>query len=370
MSDVIVVGAGIVGLSTAFWLKRAGHRVTVVEKGPIPNPHASSSDHHRLIRYPYKDAEGYCARITQAFEAWRAMWADLPNDEPYYYAATQILCVSQHEGDYTDVSSKVMDRLSIPYERVENTNIPGRFPFLEAANLAYATLSEGGAVMANRILSDLVIWLRRQGVLVMEYAPVVSVDMGAGVVTLENGTRLSADRVVISTGVATAALLPDLDLPLVPHRTVIAYVQPPEDLAEAYAGMPCWNDLGGDTDLWGMPAIDGIPMKLGCGTMGRREPTVSEREMGPEEVRILLRHYAARLRGAERFCVLWHYANYWTAAPNSEFFLRAEGRTLVVSACSGHGFKFGALSGRDVAEAVGGTPVAKVAERMAARVAV
>ncbi len=55
-------------------------------------------------------------------------------------------------------------------------------------------------------------------------------------------------------------------------------------------------------------------------------------------------------------------------APEERFVLRQHDRVLAVSACSGHGFKFGALSGRDVAEAVtGSAPVEAVAERMAGR---
>jgi 2-polyprenyl-6-methoxyphenol hydroxylase-like FAD-dependent oxidoreductase len=45
MTEVIVVGGGIVGLSAAYALVKAGVGVTLVEQGPIPNPLASSADH-------------------------------------------------------------------------------------------------------------------------------------------------------------------------------------------------------------------------------------------------------------------------------------------------------------------------------------
>ena len=32
--DVLIVGGGIAGLTTAFWLERLGHRPTVVERAP------------------------------------------------------------------------------------------------------------------------------------------------------------------------------------------------------------------------------------------------------------------------------------------------------------------------------------------------
>ena len=352
MSDVLIVGAGIVGLSTAYWLTKAGHTVTVIEQGPVPNPVAASADHHRLIRYPYGADAGYCARMAEGFAAWRDMWADLPGDARHYYADTGILCVSQHEGDYTDVSTKVMDRVGVPYERIAGADIAQRFPFLVHGNFDYATLSEGGALMANHILSDLADWLRANGCQVLEHMPVTAVDADLGKVTLADGRTLTAGQVIVTAGIATAGLLPDLKAPLEAHRTVIVYASPPQDLAALYAEAPCWNAVGGEVDLWGMPSIDGLPMKLGNGAMGRREPSGQDRMMTEAELRQMLSDYALRFRGAERFTIRWHQANYWTWAPEAQFVLEPVGRVLAVSACSGHGFKFGALSGRDVAEAI------------------
>lgn len=366
MTEVIIIGGGVVGLSTAYWLVKAGHDVTVVEQGPIPNPIASSADHHRLIRYPYGKSLGYCARVADAFAAWRDMWTDLPGQEAHYYTDTGILCVSQQAGDYTDISMREMDRVGIPYETIAGADIAGRFPFLKPGNFDYATLSEGGALMAKHILVDLADWLRQAGAQVLELTPVTAVDTDAGSVALGDGRVLSAQKVVVAAGIATPSLLPEVALPLVPHRTVIVYADPPEDLAELYSGIPCWNALGGGTDMYGMPAMNGLPMKLGNGGMGRRDPGAANRQMNEAELKRMLSDYALRFQGAERFRIRWHQANYWTAAPNAEFFLQEHGRVLAVSACSGHGFKFGALSGRDVADAVGGTSVSVVARRMAA----
>ena len=54
---VIVVGAGIAGLSTAWSLVKRGHQVTLLEQGEIPNPLAASGDHHRIIRRAYGKAQ-------------------------------------------------------------------------------------------------------------------------------------------------------------------------------------------------------------------------------------------------------------------------------------------------------------------------
>lgn len=366
--SVIVVGGGVVGLSTAYALHKAGVGVTVVERGPIPNPLAASADHHRLIRFAYADRRGYAARMPDAFAAWRAMWADLGGPEARYYVPTGVLSVSLEQGDAADRSLRALDKLGFPHERLEGGALARRLPFLEPEGVRFALLTPGGALMANRILLDLADWLRRSGVPVLEQSPVVAVDADAGRVSLADGRRLSAETVVVAAGIGTAGLLPELGLGLVAQRTVIVYADPPADVIEAYAGAPSWSGLGGGRDLWGLAAVEGLPMKLGRGDLRRADPG-SDRRMTADEVRAVLDGYRGRFRGAERFHVRWHQANHWTLAPDERFVLARRGRVLVVSACSGHGFKFGALSGRDVAEVLTGVaPAETVAERMAGRV--
>jgi glycine/D-amino acid oxidase-like deaminating enzyme len=366
-SDVVIVGGGIVGLSTAYRLAKDGHTVTVVERGPVPNPLASSSDHHRLIRRTYGRMDGYTARMAEAFAAWRHLFQDL-GPAGRYYAETGILNVSEEAGDGADLSRAGMDRLGVPYERIEGAEVARRFPFLDASNVAYATVSEGGALMANRILADLADLLRRRGVVVLEHAPVERV--AAAAVHLADGRALSAGRVVVAAGVETRRLVPALAPRLTLRRSLILYADPPPDLAAAWAGAPSWNDLGGATDLWGMAPVMGLPAKLGNGDLGRDDPADTDRRIGASEIAAMIRSYRGRFRGIDRFVVRWGQANYWTRAPGEEFLLAEVDGVLAVSACSGHGFKFGPLSGADVAAAVTGSlPVETVAERMAGRLA-
>ena len=66
---MIVVGAGIVGLSAAWALGRAGHEPVLLERGPIPNPMAASHDRHRLIRLAHSAGDGRNLIIHDAYAA-------------------------------------------------------------------------------------------------------------------------------------------------------------------------------------------------------------------------------------------------------------------------------------------------------------
>ncbi|MEO1456171.1 MAG: FAD-dependent oxidoreductase [Pseudomonadota bacterium] len=371
--SVLIVGAGIVGLSTAWALCRRGRPVTVLERGTVPNPIASSADHHRLIRASYPTNPGYGARIGEAFAAWRRQWADLAagggGPESRYYAARGMLTLSQRAGDYGDRTRAQFEELGIAYEPFDSAAaLAERFPFLETGNVAAGVLSEGGALMANRILTDLADWLRRNGVVLLERSPAVAIDRAAGTVTLADGRVLAAETVLATAGAGMPGLLPEIEGTLRYRRTLSLYVEPPDALAEAWAQAPCWSYLGGEGDLWGMPPMDGLPAKLGCGAMGRVDPDDTDRTPTPDEVAQIFAHYRSRLRGIEDFTLRFSQANYWMLAPEHRFFVRREGRLVIASACSGHGFKFGALSGEDLADAVtGAAPFEAVVSRMEGR---
>lgn len=49
-SRVAIVGAGIFGVTAALTLARRGHRVTLLDPGPLPHPLAESTDVSKAIR--------------------------------------------------------------------------------------------------------------------------------------------------------------------------------------------------------------------------------------------------------------------------------------------------------------------------------
>src|SRR5438552_13853062 len=59
MARIIVVGAGINGVTSAIELKKRGHRVVLVDPGPLPHPLAASTDISKAVRAAYGPDETY-----------------------------------------------------------------------------------------------------------------------------------------------------------------------------------------------------------------------------------------------------------------------------------------------------------------------
>ena len=356
--NVIVVGAGIDGLATAWSLVKAGHSVSLVEQGAkIPNPLAASGDHHRIIRRAYGKAAGYGRLITEAYAAWDELWVDLGES---HLDARGFICVSREEGDEADEFRDGLAEGGFPFETVGPDEAAERWPFLEAGTFRYAFFSpEGGALHCRRIATGLADWLKAHGANVYTGSKVVGVDAEAGRVTLESGDTMQGDRVVVTAGAWVLKLFPELGGELRTFRTALAYVEPPADLKAAWEKAPVILDVGGLTDGYMIPPSGGAGMKFGSGLHKvetsdadwNREPVEGEGEairdlFSPPIVRI------AEYRVTEVVTCAY------TFTADEKFFAHEKGRCLVVSACSGHGYKFGAAVGRRVAQALGDGDIA------------
>ncbi|PYL95425.1 MAG: sarcosine oxidase, partial [Verrucomicrobia bacterium] len=71
MATVIVVGGGINGVTSAIELKRRGHKVILVDPGPLPHPLAASTDISKAVRAAYGPDEDYTALADRCIELWR-----------------------------------------------------------------------------------------------------------------------------------------------------------------------------------------------------------------------------------------------------------------------------------------------------------
>ncbi|MBZ9676740.1 NAD(P)/FAD-dependent oxidoreductase [Mesorhizobium sp. ES1-1] len=349
--NVIVVGAGIAGLSTAWSLVKAGHSVSIVEQGPIPNPLAASGDHHRIIRRAYPARSGYGRLITEAYEAWDEMWDDLGEN---HLDARGFLCVSREPGDEAEIYREGLEQGNFPFELVEPDAAVERWPFLESGSFRYAYFSpEGGALHCRKIAAGLTKWLSANGANVYDHTKVTTIDADAGHIVLESGETMQADRIVVAAGAWVLKLFPELDGELKTYRTALAYVEPPADLKATWEAAPVVLDVGGTVDGYVVPPSGGAGMKFGSGLHKvptsnadwNRDPVTGE----GEAIRNLFSPPIARI-GEYGLTEVVTCA--YTFTDDEKFMAHENGKCLVVSACSGHGYKFGAAVGRRVAACV------------------
>ena len=343
-----IVGGGITGLATAWALTRRGADVTLFEQGPVPNPLSASGDQHRLIRRAYGRMSGYARMIGEAYAAWDELWADLGE---CHLADTGFLIVSQHEGDSAEAYRDGLIAADDPCEVLNGRDAAERWPFLDPDVCRWAAYSpEGGALLCEPIAVGLARLIREGGGMVHENARVESIDTSAGTLVAA-GEPFAFDQLVVAAGAWVTGLCPDLAGRLTAYRTAVAYLTPPDDLENAWAHAPGFLDLGGTIDGYVLPPVRGTGLKVGTGLHKRVSPPDADREPEDWEGAAIRDRFTPFARLDEygidhvRSCV-------YTFTIDERFFAERRGRAWVVSACSGHGYKFGAAIGRRMADAL------------------
>lgn len=354
--NVTIVGGGIMGLATAWGLHRLGHRFTLIDQGPIPNPHGASADEHRVIRHAYGSASGYTRMVDDAYAAWDTLWADLSER---LYVPTGVLALAADGNDWVHRSAETMAAQGRVVRWLERGELERAFPLLAPDGIEAAFLvASGGILLADRITAALAAYLNPRGA-IKPMARVREIDPDRARVTLDDGTVIEADALVISAGAWVGRLVPGFTRRVTPSRQVLAYLAPPSAYAARWTIAPVIIEIGGEVGFYLVPPAGGTRMKIGDHRFSLSGNPDDDRAADLSEAESSLAACKRRLRQFERYRLLQLRACYYAVEPNERFVVEPLGaQSWVLSACSGHAFKFGALLGLRVAESVVGAGTA------------
>jgi glycine/D-amino acid oxidase-like deaminating enzyme len=259
---VVVVGAGVTGLLTAVECVLAGHRVTVLDRGAIPDPAATSYDQHRTLRtLAVGDAEA-----TRAMGAAHRRWREL---EPVLGAGCyrQVGVVTAWPRERLAEVTGFAAGAGVPVETVGPAALPQlAFP----AGTVGVRETGAGVLLAGRVLRAAARWLAaRPAAVLRPYSRVTAVDADTGKVALAGGGVLGGDLVLVAAGPWTRELV---DRPAVLHRQTMVYLRPGRRQARRWRGAPAVGGLGADGRAWVVPPVAGTLLKVSSDAVCREVP--------------------------------------------------------------------------------------------------
>jgi glycine/D-amino acid oxidase-like deaminating enzyme len=351
---ITIIGAGIMGLSAAWALTRAGHRVTVYEQSDVPNPLGSSVDQHRLIRHAYGADRGYTRMVSQAYDAWELVWRDVG---ARHYGASGTLVLETSTGNWGEESAASLAAEGIKFRRLTADEMVREFPMVESRNVRFALLLEsGGTLFADRIVASLAQWVAGRGAPVIDKTQVREIDPARGRATLANGTVVDADLLIVAAGPWAQRLVPSIASRVTPSRQVIVYVAPPPDLVAAWKQHPMILDIDPAAGFYLVPPRDGTGLKVGNHGFTLVGDPDRDRVPGAEEARAIMDLCTHRLRDFGRYKLAEAKTCFYDVEPKERFIIEKLGAAAwIMSGFSGHGFKFGPVLGLELAKTIAGT---------------
>ncbi|TDZ55087.1 L-pipecolate oxidase [Colletotrichum trifolii] len=238
-APILVVGAGVFGLSTALELKKRGYRsVTVLDRYLPPVPDGSSVDISRIIRVDYADPV-YGKMAREAYQLWTTEYAE------HYHESGFVMLADQAGNDWLakakEVASATGQKL-VSHAAAETVKQSYPGVTSDMAGLQAVVNPRGGWADAKGGIAQLAARCSHLGVRFVtgDRGTVTSLkfdgDKVVGVHVAE-GPAVLAARVILAAGAWTNRILP------IGHASSasgqpVGFIRLTDDEAERLRGMP------------------------------------------------------------------------------------------------------------------------------------
>jgi len=364
MSRVIVVGAGINGVTAAIELRRHGHEVVLVDPGPLPHPLAASTDISKAVRAAYGADEEYTELAERSIKLWRE-WNQEFGTQVYHELG--VMFVRRRElkpGDFEHESFKTLERRGHKIERMNSARLWKRFPAWNLELFRDGVLElEAGYAESGRVVAALIKRAKLLGVQLREGTRFARLDEHGdrvrGIV-LDDGQRIAGDSVVIAAGAWTPYLLPFTKKFFRASGQPVFHLKPRQPELFAPERFPVFGADITTTGYYGFPINrDGVVKVANHGPGREMSPESPKRAVTSEDEKNLREFLSSTFPALadapivySRVCMYCdtHDGHFWIA-PDPE----RQGLVIAAGDC-GHGFKFAPVLGEIIADAVEGKP--------------
>jgi len=362
MSKIIVVGAGINGVTAAIELRKRGHEVVLVDPGPLPHPLAASTDISKAVRAAYGADEDYTALAERSIALWRR-WNEQFGTKLYHEVGVMFVRRRKMEpGDFEYESLKLLEKRGLNVMRMDTLQSWKRFPAWHPELYGDGVFEiEAGYAESGRAIGTLIKRAKSVGVELRENEKFSQLnEQGNRVngIVLDDGQRIASDFVVMAVGAWTPYLLPYTRNFFRATGQPVFHLKPAQPELFAPERFPVFGADITTTGYYGFPINrDGVVKIANHGPGREMSPDSTDRVVTADDEKKLREFLASTFSSLvdapivyTRVCMYCdtHDGHFWIARD-------PEREGLVVAAGdSGHGFKFAPVLGEIIADATEG----------------
>jgi len=352
--DTIVIGLGGMGSASAYHLARRGARVLGLEQFEPLHERGSSHGLTRIIRLAYHEHPSYVPLLRRAYELWHDLEADAGRQ---LLIKTGSLEGGPEDGPMFRGALEAAQLHGLTHEVLGANEVAGRYPTWSGLDPSTKVVyqPDGGFLLSEATMEAHHDGARAAGAELRFGEAVHGWEPAGDSVHVTTGARTyEADRLVICAGAWVRQLVPQLERLAVPERQVLAWLTPLRPEAFTVARFPVFIlDVEGGS-YYGFPTHDGHGLKLGWYHHFREpiDPDDPDRSTRPDDEAALRSFVDRHLPDAAgptemlKACI-------FTNSPDEHFIidrLADAPQVVVVSPCSGHGYKFCSVVGEIAAD--------------------
>ena len=351
--DLIVIGGGVFGLSTALEAGRRRRQTLVVDRGAVPNPLSASYGPSRKIRSTYLDPQ-YTRLALEAMAGWRQIETETGTE---LYVAAGNLNVSDGEADHHLETLEANARRGGARVRwLDSSDLRREFPQFRRGRCALLE-EEAGFLRATDCVTALRELAEKHGVHFATGQDAAVAPSSSGVEVRSDTATYRAPQIVVAAGGWSKRLFPELERALWQCQQGIMYL---EGVPAAFRRPAFVPYSGADTGFYGFPAEPGragLKVARHLVTDAIDDPDFDRRTTPRgfvEEAGDFLRGWFGldpnQYRATYESCM-------YNLSTSNDFLLDFHPEipsVFLATAGSGHGFKFGSVLGRIILDRLDG----------------
>jgi sarcosine oxidase len=353
--DVIIVGVGGMGSAIAAHCAARGQRVLAIEQHALLHDRGSSHGHSRIIRLAYFEHDSYVPLLRRAFTLWREL--EQASGRSLLHV-TGSLDVGPAGGLVFEGSHRSCRTHHLEHEILDASALARRVPGWRPAPDAMAVFQpDGGFLIPEQCVQAHAERAVSSGAVIRQQEPVLGWRAAAGeveVVTAQG--RYRGGQLVVSPGAWMGSMAPSLARLFVPERQVVGWFGVHDHARFSPSHFPVFVLEASEGLFYGFPEHAEPGFKIG--KYHHRGEIISpdqlDRTCSPAD-ESALRDAVSRYFPSANGELLRAQACMFTNTPDEHFVIdRAPGspEVLLVSPCSGHGFKFSSVIGEICADLV------------------
>ncbi|MDG5775297.1 FAD-binding oxidoreductase [Haloarculaceae archaeon H-GB2-1] len=357
-ADVTIVGGGIIGTSTAYFLStETDLDVLLVERDAIAS--GSTGDSSAIIRHHYGGDAIYSELAAWSHEFYRNFEAE--TGEAIAYEPNRLVRMGEagaESGDYADAGYEVLEDLDIPVSRYEGQELETEFPMLNLDGIDFAVEDETAAYSdATDVAGGFARAAQNEGATVVTGVTVdgFAVEDDAVTAVETDAGRVETDDVLLAAGPWTPDLAEkvDVDVPIRREREQIILLEPSDEfVAEEYDMLPTTSRPG---VFWYMRPDFNDGVLIATHYRGEEvDPDAYKRDPDQEILLELVDEIEDFVPGLTDAKLRGEYCGVYSNTPDRDFILDQIGPQGFHVACgfSGHGFKHGPSMGKVLSDMV------------------